>query len=419
MTLPFARGWNRIARLACGFIVAVSVQAGDTWPEFRGPTQQGHATGPVPLHWSASSNVVWKAPVPGQGWSSPVYRDGRVYLTTALTEGSLSLRALCLDAKDGKILWNTEVFAPKNEAKIHGKNGRSSPTPILEKDRLYVHFGHDGSAALDLDGKVVWRNADHGYVPVHGNGASPALVGDKFVFPADDEKTPTIVALDKQTGKTLWKQPRVSGSRNKFSFATPLALEIDGQTQIISPAAGLVAGLKPEDGTEIWRVNYGNGYSVIPRPVVGHGLIFLATGYDRPSVYAIRTGGKGDVTESHVAWKLAKGAPNTPSLLLVGDELYMVSDGGIASCVDARTGEVHWSERVGGNYSASPLHANGRVYFQNEEGVATVVKAAKQFEVLAKNDLGERSLASYAVADGTLFIRTAGHLWRIEEPAKR
>lgn len=405
--------------LAIGFLLVSAAGADEAWPEFRGPTGQGHATGPVPLHWSATSNVVWKAAVPGQGWSSPVYRDGKLYLTTAVMEGELSLRALCLDPKDGKILWNTEVFAPKTEAKIHNKNGRSSPTPIIEKDRLYVHFGHDGSAALDLAGQVVWRNTEHGYVPVHGNGASPAIVGDRFIFPADDEAKPTVVALDKRTGKTLWKQPRQSDSQRKFSFATPLEIEVDGHTQVVSPAAGVVAGLKPEDGSEIWRVNYGNGYSVVPRPVLGLGMIFIATGYDRPLVYAIRTGGEGDVTESHVAWKLTKGAPNTPSLLLVGEELYMVSDGGIASCVDAKTGAVHWTERVGGNFSSSPIDANGRIYFQNEEGIATVVKAGKQFEVLAKNDLGERTLASYAVADAALFIRSAAHLWRIGEPAAR
>jgi outer membrane protein assembly factor BamB len=405
--------------LACSLLLVVSSQADESWPEFRGPTRQGHATGPVPLHWSATSNVVWKAPVPGQGWSSPVYRDGKLYLTTAVSEGGLSLRALCLDPKDGTILWNTEVFRPKTEAKIHSKNGRSSPTPIIEKDLLYVHFGHDGSAALDLAGKIVWQNTEHSYVPVHGNGASPAIVGDRFIFPADDESKPTVVALDKRTGKTLWTQARESGSQRKFSFATPLAIEVDGQTEVVSPAAGVVAGLKPDDGSEIWRVTYGNGYSVIPRPVVGFGMIFLATGYDRPWVYAIRTGGHGDVTETHVAWKLVKGAPNTPSLLLVGDELYMVSDGGIASCLDAKTGVVHWSERVGGNFSSSPIDANGRIYFQNEEGIATVVAAGKKFEVLAKNDLGERTLASYAVAEDALFIRTASHLWRIAEPTVR
>jgi outer membrane protein assembly factor BamB len=405
--------------LACSLLLVVSSQADESWPEFRGPTRQGHATGPVPLHWSATSNVVWKAPVPGQGWSSPVYRDGKLYLTTAVSEGGLSLRALCLDPKDGTILWNTEVFRPKTEAKIHSKNGRSSPTPIIEKDLLYVHFGHDGSAALDLAGKIVWQNTEHSYVPVHGNGASPAIVGERFIFPADDESKPTVVALDKRTGKTLWTQARESGSQRKFSFATPLAIEVDGQTEVVSPAAGVVAGLKPDDGSEIWRVTYGNGYSVIPRPVVGFGMIFLATGYDRPWVYAIRTGGHGDVTETHVAWKLVKGAPNTPSLLLVGDELYMVSDGGIASCLDAKTGVVHWSERVGGNFSSSPIDANGRIYFQNEEGIATVVAAGKKFEVLAKNDLGERTLASYAVAEDALFIRTASHLWRIAEPTVR
>jgi len=175
----------------------------------------------------------------------------------------------------------------------------------------------------------------------------------------------------------------------------------------------MVGAFDPKTGRKIWRVRYGEGYSVIPRPIFGHGLIFIATGFDQPMVMAIRPGGKGDVTETQVAWTLKKSAPNTPSLVLVGEELYMVSDGGVASCVDAKTGHVHWQERIGGNYSASPIHADGRIYFQNEEGTGVVVKASKEFQKLASNPLGERTLASYAVADEALFIRTDKHLYKV------
>jgi outer membrane protein assembly factor BamB len=211
-----------------------------------------------------------------------------------------------------------------------------------------------------------------------------------------------------------WKTPRNTTAARKFSFSTPLAIEVDGATQVISPGSGFVAGYDPKDGREIWRARYGEGYSVITRPVFAHGLVFVSSSYDRPVVHAVKpAGAKGDVTDSHVAWTHPKGAPNTPSTLAVGDELYFVSDAGIATCVDARTGKVHWTERLGGGFSASPIAVEGRIYFLNEEGVATVLTAGKTFEVLAKNELGERTLASPAVTDNTLFLRSKSHLWRI------
>jgi outer membrane protein assembly factor BamB len=369
------------------------------------------------VSWSATENVAWKQPVPGSGWSSPVLADGRLYLTTAVDDGGIrSLRALCFDAREGTVRWNVEVFRREIGAApgIHRKNGHASPTPIVRDGRLYVHFGHDGSAALALDGSVIWRQEALRYEPIHGNGGSPALVGDRLIFSGDGGSDPFVAALSAKSGEVLWRVKRETPAKKKFSFSTPLAIEAGGKTQVISPGSGAVCAYDPADGRELWRVLYGEGYSVVPRPVFGHGLLFLASGYDRPVAYAIRAeGAAGDATESRVAWTISKGAPNTPSLLLVGDEVYFVSDSGIASCADARTGTVHWSERLGGDFSASPVFADGRIYFQNEAGLGVVVKPGKTFEVLAKNDLGERTLASYAVDDGTLFIRSAEHLFRI------
>jgi outer membrane protein assembly factor BamB len=285
---------------------------------------------------------------------------------------------------------------------------------LLADGRVYVHFGHQGTACLDLDGRILWRNSSLDYPPLHGNGGSPILAGDSLVFSCDGLREPFIVALDKVTGKIRWKTTREAPAKKKFSFSTPLLITVNGEQQIISPGSGAVFAYDPKSGREIWRARYGEGYSVIPRPVFGHGLIFISTGYDTPTLMAVRPGGRGDVTDTHVAWSLKKGAPNTPSPLLVGDELYVVSDGGIASCVEARTGKVHWQERVGGNYSASPVHANGRVYFQNEEGTAVVLKASREFQKLGENSLGARTLASYAVTEGALFIRTDAHLYKIK-----
>lgn len=392
---------------------------GADWAEFRGPTRDGHSTAKqVPVKWSATENVAWKTEIPGSGWSSPVLSKGKVYLTTAVPVGEskiLSLRALRVDANSGKIDWNVEIFQEDTAAspRIHGKNGHASPTAVVSEGVVFVHFGHMGTAALDLQGKILWKQESLHYTPIHGNGGSPLLVGKLLFFSCDGGSDPFVVALDRQTGKPVWKTARVTPASRKFSFSTAQAITVDSKPQLISPGSGAVCAYDPADGHEIWRVRYGEGYSVIPQPVYGHGLLFLGTGYDRPLVYALKPGGTGDLTDSHVAWKTAKSAPNTPSLLLVGDELYFVSDAGIASCVDARTGAVHWSERLGGDFSASPVFAEGRIYFQNEAGMGFVVKPGKTFEVLARNDLGERTLASYAVADGALFIRTAERLYRI------
>ena len=399
-------------------ILLVPAAFAENWPEFRGPTGQGISTARgLPFEWSDTKNVAWKQPIPGKGWSSPVLVDGRLYLTTAVTKeggASQSLRALCLDAANGKTLWDTEVL-DQPITKGHGKNTQASPTPIVEGQRLYVHFGHQGTACLDLAGKVIWKNTSLPYPPVHGNGGSPILVDDALVFSCDGSTNPFIVALKKADGQVLWKTARQTTAARKFSFSTPLVITVNGRKQIISPGSGVVSALDPKNGAELWRVRYEGGYSVIPRPIFGHGLLFIGTGYDRPTVMAIRPDGKGDVTATHVAWTLVEGAPNTPSLLLAGEELYMVSDKGLASCVDARTGKVHWSERAAGGCSASPTFADGRIYIQDEQGLGVVLKPGKTFEKLAENKLSERTFASYCVAEGTLFIRGEQNLYCIKK----
>ena len=405
--------------LATVLVSTLTVNAASDWPEFRGPTGQGLSTATnVPLSWSATSNIAWKVAIPGEGWSSPVLLDGKIYLTSALNESNnVSLRALCVNARDGHLEWNTEVLQPDASSvkAIHSKNSLTSPTPVVRDGRLYVHYGHMGTAALDLTGKVLWRQTTLKYPPTHGNGGSPMLLGDQLIFSCDGGPNPFVVALDAVTGVIRWKTPRNTTASRKFSFSTPLAIDVNGETQIISPGSGFVGAYNPKDGVELWRVRYGEGYSVITRPVYAHGLLFVSSSYDRPVLYAIKpAGAKGDATDTHVSWTHVKGVPNAPSPLVVGDELYFVSDGGIATCADARTGNVHWNERLGGGYSASPAYAEGRLYFQSEEGVGTVLKAGKTFEVLSKNEIGERSLASIAVTDNAILLRSKSHLWRIE-----
>jgi outer membrane protein assembly factor BamB len=393
----------------------------DDWPQFRGPTGQGIAPkGNYPVEWSTSKNVAWRKPIPGKGWSSPIINGGFIFLTTAVpVEESKgrdhSLRALCLNAKTGETIWNTEVFRQDGSQApaIHGKNSHASPTPVTDGQRLYVHFGHQGTACLDLQGNLIWKNRDIHYQPVHGNGGTPILTEDGLVFSCDGYDQQFVIALDRAKGTVLWQTDRKSESPKKFSFSTPLLISVNGKKEIVSPGSGAVCAYAAT-GQEIWRVRY-EGYSVIPRPVYGQGLVFVCSGFESPSLLAIRPDGRGDVTASHVAWTIRKGAALTPSPLLVGDELYMLSDSGMASCLDAKTGKAHWQERIGGNYSASPLYADGKIYCQSEEGTAVVLKAGKRFAVLARNSLGERSLASYAVSDGAFFIRTEDHLYRIQQ----
>jgi outer membrane protein assembly factor BamB len=322
---------------------------------------------------------------------------------------------MCVDAKSGEIIWDKEVFhRPAVPSIKHEKNSFASPTPIVTSDRLYVHFGHLGTAALDLEGNIVWTQTDLSFFSVHGNAGSPALVNDLLVFNCDGARNPFIAALHAKTGQVAWQTPRNTPIKAMFSFSTPLAIEVDGKTQIISPASGLVGAYDPTDGHEVWRVLTGLGYSVVPRPIYANGLLLLSSGFDNPVVYAIDpNGAKGDATNTHVRWKERKAAPATPSIVAVGHEAYWVSDGGIAACADIESGKIHWSHRLGGNVSASPLAAEGRIYFQNESGVGFVVKAGKTFELISENDLGERSLASYCVSDGVIFIRTIDHLWKI------
>lgn len=412
----FRTGW--ILSLAMLASWTAPVSAAHDWPEFRGPTGQGHSPAKdVPVRWSATENVAWKTAIPGGGWSSPALVGDRLYLTTARpNEGSrgLSLIALCLDARQGRILWSTNVFSPEDGASLHRKNSYASPSPLVRDGRLYVHFGHLGTACLDLDGHVLWRQDSIRYPSMHGNGGSPVLTGDRLIFSCDGVTNPVVVALDRSTGEIRWKTPRDNDSvPRKFSFSTPLVITNAGRAELISPGAGGTYAYDPSSGRPLWKVSTGAGFSVVPRPVFAHGLLFVNTDYDFPKFFAIRPGGDGDVTATHVAWQAGRGAPSTPSALVVDSEVYYVSDAGIATCADAKTGQVHWNERLGGGFSASPVFAEGRIYFQNEEGVGYVIKAGRSFELLAKNELGERTLASYAVDDGALFIRGADHLFRI------
>jgi outer membrane protein assembly factor BamB len=365
--------------------------------------------------------MAWTAAIPGEGWSSPVVAGDQLWMTTSVRTGK-SLRAICVDRNTGKLLHNVEVFAVNQPGKIHEKNTHASPTPVIDGERVFVHFGAHGTAALDRDGKLLWKR-EFPYYHHHGPAASPVRSGDVLAVACDGFIEPFydklvregvhdlqfLVALDPRTGDVVWKRPRAG----RHSYSTPLAITVGGTLQLISPGGDRVIAYDPATGAEIWWCRY-TGYSVTPRPVYGGGLVIVCTGYDNPTVLAIRPGGAGDVTGTHVAWKLDRGAPLSASPLIVGGDLYLLADAGILTCVELATGSVRWRERLGGSFSASPLYGDGRVYLLNEEGVARVIEASGPFKELAVNRLPGRTLASPAVSGRSLFVRTDHRLYCIE-----
>lgn len=409
--------------LLLGALVTATAAANDPWPRFRGPTGDGTAVADnrVPVQWAKDRNIRWRRQLPGQGWSSPVVGDGMIYLTAAVPDGSgenpdYDLSLLLVDPTTGRIVQTTKVLRQRagDSPEIHSKNSHASPTPVLAEDRVYLHFGHQGSAAADRQGRVVWTSRRLAYDPVHGNGGSPLLVDDLLIAAYDGAKDPFVAALDAASGMVRWRIPRPVEANNKFSFSTPTAIEVEGKTQVIVPGSDCVTAHHPQDGHVLWYVRY-DGYSVVPKPVFADGLVFISTGFGPTKVLAIRPTGRGDVTDTHVAWSLDRGAPKTPSMLADRGLLYVLSDDGILTVLETRTGTEVYRERIGGAYSASPVISGDKIFLVSESGKTTVVRAGRRFEKLAENDLGERVLASPAVVGPTIYLRTDAALYRIGE----
>lgn len=403
------------------WLVALSAPGlGAEWPDFRGPLGNGHATdADLPLVWSESENVSWKVALPGRGFSSPVVFGDQIWLTTAL-EDERSLRALAIDRDTGATLHDVELFRPNAWQASHIDNSYASPSPVIEEGRVYVHFGTYGTAALStVDGSVLWRSQELQLDHEVGPGSSPILFEDLLIVNCDGYDARFVVALDKHTGELRWKTPRsvaLPGKKGTHlkAFSTPLVVHHGGRPQLISPGAGQVSAYDPRSGKEIWRVRY-EGYSIVPRPVAGLGMVFVDTGYVKPHLLAIRLGGRGDVTDTHVEWRYHWQVPANPSPLLIGDRLYMVSDWGNASWLDARKGVDLWRQRLRGSYSASPIYALGRIYNFSREGKSVVLEAGDTYKELAVNQLEGTIRASPAVTDGAFIIRTVTHLYRIEK----
>lgn len=400
------------------------------WPQFRGPDGQGHAEGAgLPVTFGETENLAWKTPLPGQGWSSPV-SDGRLlWMTTALDaknpQGNgqapgKSLRALAVEVKTGRLVHDVEVFHAQRSLPINARNSHASPTPVLDGERVYVHFGSYGTACLDgATARVLWRDTEHPCNHSEGPGSSPVLYDNLLIFHCDGIDVQYVVGLDKRTGRVAWKTNR-SGKmsdepQERKAFCTPLVVKVAERDVLVSPGAHHVWAYDPRTGKELWRVRTAPYFSTVPRPVFGHGLIYLSPGYFRPNLLAIRPDGMGDVTETHITWKYPRRVPTNPSPLLVGDELYLFADNGFATCLDARKGEEVWVQRLGGNFWSSPLAVAGKIFMGSEEGKVYVLEAGRQYKLLAANQLKGRIMASPAVVDGALFLRTDQALYRFQK----
>lgn len=433
-----------LSALAMGLGVSNSAQANDEWPQFRGPGGQGHSDAAgLPLTWSETENVKWKTDIPGAGHSSPVISGQQLWITTAITReltaeeqkkrletlknsngldvvGELTLQAIQLNRETGAIERAVDLFKIFEPEPKHALNSYASPTPVIAGDRVFFHFGTYGTAAVDRNtGEVLWRNANLRLDHQNGPGSSPVVWGDRVIMHLDGTDTQSIVALDAATGKVIWQTKR-SGQMDptpelQKAYGTPLIVEIDDRPLVISPAANWVYGYDARDGSEIWKASYGQlGFSTVPRPVISGDTVYVATSYMQSRLVAVKFTGKGDVTSSHVNWMSDKQIPQKPSLIALDGRLYFVSDKGIVRSLKADTGEEVWFERLPGDYSASPLEVEGRIYFFNQDGVCTVLEAGDTFKQLAQNKLDSGFMASPAVAGKAMFLRTGTSVYRIE-----
>lgn len=429
------------ALLILPLVVSTTTMA-DDWPQFRGPRGQGHsdATG-LPLEWSEAENVAWKTPVEGCGWSSPVVVGSEVWMTTAVPRlatadeseqhlaslpvpvsnpvvaRSLTLKAVCVDRVSGRLLRSVPLFEVDEPMHICSVNSFASPTPVGEPGRLFCDFGAAGTACLDTaTGKILWKRRlaiEHQVGP----GSSPIPHDDLLVLVRDGCDVQYVTALNKLTGETVWKTDRPGIDTDyipyKKAFSTPLVVSVAGKRQMIVLGARWLVSYNPASGEPIWWVDTGPSFSNVSRPVFGQGLVFICTAYGRSQLLAVDVGGQGDVTDTHIAWTDGKQAPKRSSPLLVGDELYTISDKGVATCRDALSGEVYWSERILGDCSASGVFADGRIYFFGEDGRSAVLAPGRQFALLAENQIAGRVMASAAMVDRAIFLRTDTHLYRI------
>lgn len=412
--------------LACSIsLLCATGSFAENWPYWRGPSHQGESseTG-LPLNWSAESNIVWKIEIPGEAWSSPIVFGGDAFVTTA-TDHGVNCAVIGIDRDTGAIKWNTKVFEQVPLRK-EGRNSYATPTPVTDGKAVYAVFGDGSVVAVDAKtGEKLWENREVKFYSQHGLGASPLLYNDLLIMPYDHSsqgenkrvgwqipwEESFIVALDKNTGKQKWKAQR---GKSRIAHVSPNIFKSGRGEILVSGAGDVIQGYRFEDGKQLWSV-YSQGEGVVPSIVVGNGLVYSASGFEKPTIRAVRPPA-GENGEAEIAWEQRKGVPTIPSFVLHNNLLFSVTtEGGLVSCLDALTGDIIWQERISGNYSSSPVLAEGRIYFTSDESLTTVIEAGREFKVLAKNVLNEKCQSSMAISDKKLFLRTAGNLYCLGE----
>ena len=413
--------------LIVSIFVAIPLGGAENWPQFRGPHGDGRSSATaLPVEFGEGKNVQWKTAVHGKGWSSPVVWGSQIWLTTA-TEDGTALSVVCLDAATGKVLHDKVLFHVDSPQFCHKFNSYASPTPVIEEGRIYVTFGSPGTACLDTrTAEVLWQRRDFVCNHYRGAGSSPILYEDLLIMNFDGSDFQFIVALDKKSGKNVWKKdrsvdfkdldaqgkPTAEGDFRK-AFSTPHVIEHDGKAILLSSGAKAHYGYDPRTGEELWRAEEPGQHSASTRPVAGKGMAFFPTGFSKGQLLAVKLGGRGVLDDAHIAWRLKRSVPNKPSVLLIDDLLYLIDDGGIASCVEAKSGDVVWTERIQGNYSAAPIFAAGKIYVCSEEGKVTVFAAGREFKSLATNQFADGFMASPAVIGNALILRSKTHVYRV------
>jgi outer membrane protein assembly factor BamB len=394
----------------------------DNWPGFRGPTGQGLSSEKgLPIKWSEKDGIVWSAAMPGEGWSSPIVWGDQVFVTAAEDDGE-SCRVIALARADGKVLWNLEVFRQQKLRK-EGRNSYATPTPVTDGRHVYAVFNDGGIAAATMSGKLAWVNRDVRYYSQHGLGGSPILYQDMLIMSFDGSSSGPdktvgwqkpwqesfLLALDKSTGVERWRGKR---GWSRIAHTTPALASVGGAPQLVSSAGDVIQGFEPTTGRRLWSVP-AEGEGVVPSPVLGDGLVFAASGFGNPRLRAVKLAKDNDERTRQVVWELKRNVPMMPSAVYVKPNLFLVSEKGLALCLEAETGQVKWEERIGDSFMASPVYADGRIYFLAEDGQTTVIDAKEQFALLARNKLPGPCQASMAVSDGQFFIRSRHQLYCI------
>ena len=428
-------------------LIPCLLRGADSWPQFRGPSGDGIAQDQkIPTEFSESDGVTWKTDLPGLAWSSPVVSDGTIWVTTAIervpTEAekvelfkkngieerkfkqlsiakSIDLKLIAVSLKNGSIQNTIDLTSIESPDAIHSLNSYASPTPVIDDKHIYCHFGTYGTFCVDRStGKIVWQRR----LPlVHsvGPGSSPFLLKNMLILIQDGVERQYVTALEKSTGATLWEVDRPemvapTGDQKK-AYSTPIAItDKAGREQLICMASQWMVAYSPATGKEIWKVYHGKGFSVVPRPVFLDDTVYFSTGFGKPQLWAVKVDGSGDVTDTHVAWTVKQGIPAKPSPLIHDGLIYVVSDNGVASSFDTKTGDAVWKERIGGAYSASPVLAGNKLYFGSHEGKVTVIQPGVEPKIMAENQLDGKIMASPAIVDNSIILRMDKALYRID-----